>query len=136
MALRGIDPSKYYRYIPEVEREEDNPTIFWVRSQRGKEINRWLAEYDAARIPGRKNRVKFEPKKLEVIDVEQFCSVVNKVENFNFFEKETGEHKVYEIIDEPGMIAEVARQLDPTVRQEVLSASQDMSRLEDEEKKA
>lgn len=133
--LKGIDPARYIRYVPEVEVEEEKPTAFWIRSQRGREINRWMAEYNSAGTPGRKNRVKYEPRKLEAIDIEQFCTVVNKVENFDFFDKETNEHRYCETIEDPQMLAEVARQLDPTVRQEVLSVSQDSSRLGESEKK-
>lgn len=131
--LRGIDPKQYYRYIPEVELEAEKPTAFWVRSQTGREINKWLTEYASAGTAGRKGKVTYQDRKLEQIDVEQFCSVVNKVENFELLEE--GKYKYCEIIEDPKLIAEVARQMDPTVRQEILSVSQDMSRLEESSKK-
>lgn len=136
MAIRGItkDP---VAYVPEAERTEQEPTVFWIRPKTGHDANKTMARYASASKDGRKGYRELNVTKLDNADIEEFLDIVIKVENFYFSNNWDDEdpNKLVKLIDTPDRLKKVCMDLPSDVLIEIFDASNNFSQLKAGEKK-
>jgi len=132
MALKGLNTQTPVAYVPEIERESDNPTVFWVLPKNARQNYVALNKYSAATVKDKINAVKmFE------IDKSEFLLRVKRVDNFQFSDKypELAQQGVIAKIEEQDMLEKLIDDLDPAIFQEIIDASSKWAMLSEGEKK-
>jgi hypothetical protein len=81
--IKGVE-RKAVPYVLEEDRgsSSSEQTIFWIKPKRSAEANKTLARYGATSRDGRGGYKEFDAKKLDAADIDEFCSLVEKVENY------------------------------------------------------
>lgn len=137
MAIQGVtkDP---IAFIPESERADTNPTVFWVRPKTGHDSNKTMARYAGASKDGRKGYKELNVGKLDAADVEEFLDICVKVENFIFSDRWEDDEEPGKLVKEvtaPDRLKRVCLDLPSEILLEVFEASNNLSILKAGEKK-
>jgi len=109
-------------------------TVFWVTPKRSHEANKTLQRYGGAQKDGRGGYREFNVNKLDAADVEEFISLVEKVERYCLapdtpFIKQFKGGIVIETTDK-AVLAEIAASMSSGQLTEIFDASGDASKLE------
>lgn len=138
MAIRGVS-KKPIPYIPEEERTvTEDQTVIWIQPKTGHQANQTMARYASARRDGRKGYTELSVRKLDNADVEEFLTIVTKIENYQFsdnFPKLAGQGLIKEIVDEE-TLRKVAMDISADILVEIMEAANNMSILTAGEKKS
>jgi hypothetical protein len=85
MAIRGINPDQSIPYIPECEKNSDNPTTFWLKPKGNVRANKFASLYIKAIKDDRTGQTKEIDEKAAIeADVSSFVDIIEKVDNFIF----------------------------------------------------
>lgn len=136
--IKGVE-KKAIPYVLEDDRMNsvDEQTIFWINPKTGHDSNRTLQRYAGASKDGRKGYRELNVGKLDSADIEEFLSVCTKVEKYVFSSDNQfhADGKVYDVIEDPVMLTEVARTLSSDYLSEVFEVSNNINRLKEGQKK-
>ena len=138
MAMQGIS-RKPVPYVPEDDRSSplDEQVVFWIQPKRGKEANISLARYAGAGKDDRKGYRKISTNKLDNADLEEFISIVSKVENYQFApDNPRCEEGVLEELTTQIDLRTVCEEISADVLAEIFEASSNISVLRAGEKKS
>jgi len=122
-------------YVLEEDRDNDfsNQTIFWIMPKRSNEANQTLSRYGSTSKDGRQGFRHFDAKKLNQADVEEFCSLVTKVQRFKlasdslyFTQFKDG---IIDSTDDKLILTEIARTMSSAHMTEIFDAAGDTHKL-------
>lgn len=150
---RGIDTTQAREYILEDDRSlpKEEQTVFWIKPKDGAAANRTTARY-LKTIEETRGRRELNVSASNAADIEEFCDVVEKVENFAFsdayYDRNTKMKEKAEdvklsdgstvpyvpVLSERWEKAEVAKNLPNKWLREVLDKADDISSLGETEK--
>jgi hypothetical protein len=134
MALKGKSVLQPIAYIPEVERSNGvDPTIFWIVPKNMKGTYTSLELFAKGADTSSRGQRVINPHKMAAADVKDFLNFCKKVENYQFSETfpELNAKGVIPLIEDPETMAKLYEDIDPTVFQEIQSASADWGRLDE-----
>ncbi len=126
-------------YVPESERAtKENQTVIWIRPKSGQDANRTMARYAGAQREGRKGYRDINASKLDSADIQEFTSIVSKVENYKFSDQFADLRAVgmHAEITDVELLKKVASDISADVLIEIMEASNNMSMLKAGEKKS
>lgn len=134
-------------YVCEEERSlpQDEQTKFWIQPKTHQEANRMMKRYGGTYNENAKGFREYDVNKLNNADQEEWLDTVVKIENFKFTDefyksypliKEKTNKKGYiDVIENnDDLMIEVLRSLMPDTISEIWRASQNASRLRQDEK--
>jgi hypothetical protein len=125
-------PTKSIPYVPEEERNAtEKQTVFWIKPKTGHEANQSLAAYAGAGRDGRKGYRELNVRRLDNADVEQFLSMVEKVEWYSFSDRfpELQQQGPMSVIEGEVLLSKLAVDISSDLLIEVFEASNNMSQL-------
>lgn len=144
-----------YLYILEEDRalEQDLQTVFHIKLKTGHDSNLTSSRYASTVAQGDRGIMNLDPVRTDNADIEEFCYLIQKVDNFDFGEEYYKEHpsmkekakKQKDLngvegfyiseISEANQLADISKLLPNRQLREVLAAADDRSKLEDGLKK-
>src|SRR3990167_4555416 len=113
MALKGINPVTSIPYIPEFDKNSDNPVTFWIRPRGNVRANKYAALYVKAVKEDRLNQTRtLDDHQSVEADIASFIDMVEKVENVYFsnqypeyqFEQDGSTPKLWKELTEKKML--------------------------------
>lgn len=131
--IKGVS-KKAIPYVLEDDREspDKEQTVFWIKPKTGEDNNKTLARYGQASKETRKGR-EINVTKLNIADLEEFTSVVERVELYQFPEDSTVykdfDNGVVNSTEDSSVLKEIARTLSADHLGEILEVSNNLSRL-------
>lgn len=126
-------------YVPEAERAvKENQTVIWLRPKTGQDANRTMSRYAKAQREGRSGYKDINPTKLDTADIQEFTSIVSKIENYKFSDQYPDLRKagMHTVIEDFELLKKVAQDISADVLIEIMEASNNMSMLKQGEKKS
>ena len=145
MAIRGLNPNLSIAYIPECERNSDNPTTFYLKPRGNVRANKYASLYIKAVRDDRNGQTKEIDEKAAIeADVTSFIDMLEKVDNFIFssqypdyqFEEDGVTPKLWVGISDKKMLKAIYNEIGNDVYNEVVKASGNTSLFNQEEKKS
>lgn len=132
MAIKGVDITKYYPYVPECDRhcEEKEQTRFYIRPKTVRDTDRTFAKYSKGIKETPRGIREINPEKIFLADMDDFVSICQKVENFMW---SSGE--ISTLVETEEQLMNLFRELPNEIAQEVLSVSSEWSKMGEVEKK-
>lgn len=144
-----------YLFVLEEDRALDSSlqTVFYIKLKTGHDSNLTTSRYAGTIAQTDRGFMNLDVAKSNNADIEEFCHVISKIENFDFGEQYYKDHPAMKEkakkkkdlqgveglyvseITEPSLLADVSRLLPNKQLREVLAAADDRSRLEDGLKK-
>jgi len=138
MALKLTEVGSTFEYICEGDREnEANPTVFILKRESAKEVTKWATDLQGAQKGKGAGSLKnlnprFDPDKVDLIEVNHFCSVVAEIRNIIWIVD--GEEKLFTTAKKEE-IREIAHAMPADIRTEVVNAASEASFITEEDKK-
>jgi len=124
-------------YVVEDDRGSDpkSQTIFHIMPKTGHDANLTVSRYGQASRDVRGGYKEFSVKKLDKADIEEFLSIVKKVEKFQLqddsdYFKQFAPAGVVESSSEPEILATIASSLSPAHLTEIFDSASDPVKLE------
>jgi len=139
MALRGISSKASVPYVPEDDRSSppEEQTVFWIKPKKFGDGNRTASRYmGCEKAITRKGFREVDPNRLKQADIEEFLDTVVKVENWIFSEDHPNGGVIIPVIEDPSDLKQVCMDMSNDLFNEIIDASNDMSRLRAGEKKS
>lgn len=141
-------------YVLEADRglKREEQTIFYVRPRTGKDQNFITSKYLNAYIE-KEDKKSLDIQAANIADVETFKNQVSRIENFCFSDEYYEQHPAVKnqavevltsddkkalyvsVIETPDMVADVCRDLDAESFKEIVSVSNNITKLEEGRKK-
>jgi hypothetical protein len=128
--LKGKSTRLAVPFIPEMERDVENPTIFWLYPKNMKGTYKSLERFSRANSGNRGSRT-LNPVKMVEADQDDFVSFCEKVENYQFSEEISELSKRgMATFTEKSELKLIVEDIDPQVFQEVQNATANWDLLE------
>jgi len=136
MALKGLGNNPV-PFIPEVERTDDNPTIFWIKPKNTRENYASLNRYSDAVDTTKGGKKLVNASKMFEGDLNDFLSFCIRVDNYQFSDKypDLAQQGVITHISDSETLQKLVDDLDPSIFSEVQDAASKWSVLKEGEKK-
>jgi len=138
-------------YVPESERTATKmQTVVWLVPKDGHSSNLTAARYAKAERTGRRGRRELDVETMDMADIEEFVSIVEKWEWFQFSDRfpelntqvnkhpETQEELdpgIFPLVTDRVMLERIALDISPDLMIEIFETANSMSKLVDGEKK-
>ena len=123
----------------------EEQTVFWIIPKTHREANLTIKRYGESSKDTRKGYRELNANKLDIADIEEWRTIIDRIENFAFTDVFYKEHpevakmandKGYvKEIDKQWLIEEVIKYLPVDVVNEIFEVANDYSRLTEVEKK-
>ena len=123
-------------YVIEDDRSSDpkEQTIFWIKPKKSHEANLSLQRYASTARDGRGGYKEFNVKKLDSADIEEFTSLVERVENYGFAEDslyyKDFDNGIVKTTDDKELLAAICTDLASNHLAEILEVAGDPVKLE------
>lgn len=133
--IRAVE-MKPVPYVLEDDRGSDaaEQTVFHIMPKRSHEANQTLVRYGGVSRDGRQGYREFSHKKLDSADIEEFVSIVRKVERYGLPTDSSFygqfDNGIIEATDDKMLLSEIARTMSSAYLQEIFDAAGNMGLLE------
>jgi len=136
MALKGLG-QRPIPYVPECERDSEQPTIFWIKPKNTRQTYASLNRYSDATENLRSGGKKVNAVKMFEGDKADFMSFCARVDNYQFSDEfpELAKKGVVAKIEDVETLEKVIEDLDPQIFQEIQDAASNWTLLKNGEKK-
>ncbi len=140
MAMSGIAKSKVYYYVPIDDRQTPvaEQTVFHLKPKKFGDGNITARRYMASeKATTRKGYRDIDDKRLTQADLGEFIDTVVQVDNWIFSIDFGGNgERITDMINTPNDLEKVCRDMSNELLNEILEASNDISKLEEGQKKS
>jgi len=140
MAIRGISREKVFYYVPEDDRNAplNEQTVFHMKAKKFGDGNVTARRYmGSEKTTTRKGFRDIDDRKLTQADLGEFLDTVVQVDNWIFSQDFGGDGEtITPVLSTPNDIEKVCKDMANELLNEILEASNDISKLEAGQKKS